>query len=62
MDILRLFLVIVAKRDLEYAYFDIKNAFTELYLDEDIYLSLLEGVSVKKGRVLKALRSLYRLK
>ena len=62
MDTLRLFLAIVAKFDLECCQFDIKNAFTESHLKEDIYLAPPEGVEVKKGKVLKALRSLYGLK
>ena len=51
MDTLRLFFAIVAIEDLEYSHYDIKNAFTELYLKEDIYLKLLKGISIKKGRV-----------
>ena len=62
IDTLRIFLAIVAKLDLECCHFDIKNAFTESQLKEDIYLSPPEGVDVKKGKVLKALRSLYGLK
>jgi len=62
MDTLRLFLAIVAKRDLECSHFDIKNAFTESHLKEDIFLAPPEGVTVTTGKVLKALRSLYGLK
>jgi hypothetical protein len=62
MDTLRLFLAMVAKRDLECSQFDIKNAFTESHLKEEIYLAPPEGVAVKKGHVLHALRSLYGLK
>ena len=62
MDTLRLFLAIVAKRDLECSHFDIKNAFTESHLKEDIFLAPPEGVTVTTGKALKALRSLYGLK
>lgn len=47
MDTLRLFLAIVAKRDLECFQFDIKNAFTESEIREDIYLSPPDGVNIK---------------
>lgn len=62
MDTLRLFLAIVAKEDLECSHFDIKNAFTESHLKEEIYLAPPQGVTVRKGHVLHALRSLYGLK
>ena len=62
MDTLRLFLAMVAKRDLECSYFDIKNAFTESRLKEKIYMSTPQGVEVKKGFALRVLRSLYGLK
>ena len=62
MDTLRLFLATVAKQGKECWQFDIKNAFTESYLKEDIYLTPPAGVKVKKGNVLKVLRSLYGLK
>jgi len=51
-----------AKRDLVCWQFDINNAFTESRLKEDIYLAPPAGVTVTKGKVLKALRSLYGLK
>ena len=62
MDTLRLFLAMVAERDLECSQFDIKNAFTESHLKEEIFLAPPEGVTVTTGKVLKALRSLYGLK
>ncbi|KAF7564387.1 uncharacterized protein PtrM4_152160, partial [Pyrenophora tritici-repentis] len=62
MDTLRLFLATVAKQGMECWQWDIKNAFTESYLKEDIYLTTPAGVKVKKGNVLKVLRSLYGLK
>jgi hypothetical protein len=62
LDTLRKFLAIVAKADLECSHFDIKNAFTESHLKEDIYLAPPQGVQVQKGHVLHALRTLYGLK
>ena len=62
MDTLRLFLATVAKEDLECRHYDIKNAFTEAHLREQIYLSPPKGVDVKPGYCLQALRSLYGLK
>jgi hypothetical protein len=62
MDTLRLFLATVAAEDLECFHYDIKNAFTESHLKEQILLKPPEGVHVKKGHVLKVLRSLYGLK
>jgi hypothetical protein len=57
-----MFLAIVANEDLECSHFDIKNAFTESHLKEEIYLAPPQGVHVQKGHVLHALRSLYGLK
>ncbi|KAF7572242.1 hypothetical protein PtrM4_097420 [Pyrenophora tritici-repentis] len=62
MDTLRLFMATVAAENLECFHFDIKNAFTESHLKEEIFLKQPQGVEVKKGYVLKVLRSLYGLK
>lgn len=62
MDTLRVFAACVAAEDLECHHFDIKNAFTESELKEDIYLKAPFGIDVKKGQALKVLRSLYGLK
>ena len=62
MDILRIFLIIMAIEDLEYNYFNIKNAFTKSILKERIFLSKPKGVLVRDGYVLHILRSLYSLK
>ncbi|KAI0996464.1 hypothetical protein K3495_g11716, partial [Podosphaera aphanis] len=56
MDTLRLFLALVTRHDLECRQFDIKNAFTESTLKEEIYLAPPEGLEIKKGHVLRALR------
>ena len=55
MDTLRQFLAVVAKEDKECRHYDIKNAFTEAHLKEDIYFSKPKGVEVRKGYVLTAL-------
>jgi hypothetical protein len=62
MATMRAFLSIVAAEDLECNHYDIKNAFTESEMKEDIYMSPPQGVKVKTGKVLKILRSLYGLK
>jgi hypothetical protein len=62
MDTLRLFLATVAAEDLECSQYDIKNAFTESHLKEEIYLEPPKGISLRKGYVWRALRSLYGLK
>jgi hypothetical protein len=62
MDTLRLFLATVAAEDLECSQYDIKNAFTKSHLEEEIYLEPPRGISIKKGYVWRALRSLYGLK
>ncbi|SLM41026.1 Reverse transcriptase, RNA-dependent DNA polymerase [Lasallia pustulata] len=62
VDTLRLFLAIAAKEDQELQTIDIRNAFTESKLKERIYLIPAEGIKVRKGYMLRALRSLYGLK
>jgi hypothetical protein len=62
IDILQLFLTTAAAEDLKYIYFNIKNIFTESYLKEKIYLSLLKNLNVKKDCALQVMHSLYRLK
>jgi hypothetical protein len=51
MDILRLFLVIVATEDLECSQYNIKNAFTKSYLKKEIYLEPPKDILLKKGYV-----------
>ncbi|TAQ86988.1 hypothetical protein B7494_g4697 [Chlorociboria aeruginascens] len=62
MDTLKLFLAVVAAKDLKCRQYDIKNAFTESYLKKEIYIKPPQGISVKKGRVWQALKSLYGFK
>jgi hypothetical protein len=57
-----MFLAIILKEDLKCSHFDIKNAFTESYLNKEIHSALSEGVHIQKSHVLHALYSLYRLK
>jgi hypothetical protein len=61
-DTLRLFLASVAAENLECRQYDIKNAFTESFLKEKIYMAAPPGFGIKKGHVLEILRSLYGLK
>src|SRR5204863_8784979 len=62
MDTLRIFLAIVAAKDLECCQYNIKNTFTESELQEKIYLSKPDGIPVHPGYALQALWSLYGLK
>jgi hypothetical protein len=59
---LHMFLAIVAKEDLECFYFDIKNAFTDSHLKEEIYLPPPQGIQDQKCPVLYSHSSLYSLK
>ena len=52
----------MVKLDWEYHAFDIKNTFIELPIKENIWFKVVDRVIVKKGRALRALRSLYELK
>ena len=52
----------VAKQNLKCWQFNIKNAFTKLKLQENIYLTPPKGVTITKGKQLKVKRSLYGLK
>lgn len=49
-DSLRAFLAIVASEDLEMMQFDIKMAFSNGNLEEDIYLLIPEGVKINKDK------------
>jgi len=57
-----MFFVLAAKLDLECEAFDIKNAFMESHLREEIWFEALNKVQFKKNHALRVLRSLYGLK
>ena len=59
---LRLFLAIVAVRNMECYQVDINNAFIESVLKEKIFIAASKGVNYLRGKVLRVLRSLYNLK
>ncbi|KAF2681455.1 hypothetical protein K458DRAFT_309655, partial [Lentithecium fluviatile CBS 122367] len=52
---LYLFSATIVVEDLEYFYYNIKNAFTKSYPKEIILLKLSKGVYIKKGYILKVL-------
>ncbi|KAI0994853.1 hypothetical protein K3495_g13329, partial [Podosphaera aphanis] len=62
IDTLRLILAMAASENLECSQFDIKNAFTESIMKEEIYATTSLGVEVRPGNVLQLLRSFYGLK
>ncbi len=63
MATMRAFFAMVACEDLECRQYDIKNAFTESKLDEELWMKLPQGVErTKGGTALHLLRSLYGLK
>jgi hypothetical protein len=63
MATLRAFMAVVACEDLECRQYDIKNAFTESQLKEEIWMKLPKGLRrVKPGHSVRLLRSLYGLK
>lgn len=61
-DSIRIILSIAAKYNLEMTQFDVKTAFLNGYLDEDIYIEIPEGVNINSKYVLKLNKSLYGLK
>jgi hypothetical protein len=58
----RLFFSVVASRDLECHQVDIKNAFVQSSLSEEIYMQQPPGYNDGSGQVLRLLKSLYGLK
>ncbi len=62
INTLRLFLAIVAKKDLECYHVNVNNAFTKAILMKDIYLTSFEDVNVAIEKILKINKSLYELK
>lgn len=61
-DSIRIILSIAAKYNLEIQQFDVKTAFLNGFLEEDIFIEFPKGVSVKNDFVLKLNKSLYGLK
>ncbi|CAK1579746.1 unnamed protein product [Parnassius mnemosyne] len=61
-DSIRIILSIAAKYKLENQQFDVKTAFLNGYLEENIFLEVPEGVILDKSYVLKLNKSLYGLK
>lgn len=62
MATVQAFLSVVAAEDLECWMWDVKNAFTEAKLTEEIFMAPPEGVPVKPGHCLRLNKSLYGLK
>ena len=62
MDILCVFLYLVALEDLKYYQVNINNIFTESTLKEDIYIAILLGIQIERGQTLKIDRNFYKLK
>jgi len=63
MATLRAFFAMVVCEDLECRQFDIKNAFTESKLSEELWMKILQRVKTNKsGTVICLICSLYRLK
>lgn len=61
-DSIRIIFSIAAKYNLEIQQFDVKTAFLNGDLEEEIYVEIPDGVLVDKSNVLKLNRSLYGLK
>jgi hypothetical protein len=62
MDFLRVLLVIVTIKDLEYHQININNTFIELKINKIIYIIPSKGVKILRKTALKVLKSLYNLK
>lgn len=61
-DSIRIILSIAAKYNLEIQQFDVKTAFLNGYLEEEIYISIPEGLHINSKYVLRLHKSLYGLK
>ena len=59
---LRILLYFMALEDMEAEQVDVNNVFTESIFEEDIYMSLLSGLTLFRRCVLKLNRSFYGLK
>lgn len=66
LPLVRVVIAIINKYDLEVCQLDVKTAFLNGIIDEEIYMEISEGVDksleVKKGKVCKLERALYGLK
>lgn len=62
MDSIRLMIAIAASKRMKITQFDVKSAFLNGNIDEDIYMQAPEGLSDTNGLVCKLNRSLYGLK
>lgn len=62
LESVRILLAIVARDDLELMHFDVKTAFLNGMLEEEIYMDQPRGYPEKSGYVCKLKRSLYGLK
>ena len=52
----------IVKKNLYMHIVDVNNAFTELFLKENIFMTTPPGVEIPLGKVFKILKSLYGLK
>lgn len=62
MPTIRMLLSVGMKYDLEIHHMDVKTAFLNGFIQEDIYLKVPDGIEVPPGHVLKLEKSLYGLK
>lgn len=62
MDSVRLLFALCAQYDLEYCQFDIKTAFLNGFIDEELYLAPPKGLKIEEGHTCRLRRSLYGLK
>ena len=62
MNSIKVLLALATQYNLEIHQLDVKTAFLNGYIDEDIYMSLPEGVIAPSNMVCKLIKSLYGLK
>lgn len=62
IDTLRMFMAIVAARNLKSHWVDVNNTFTKSELDQRLYFSPLDDVKIKQSRIFQVLQSFYRPK
>ncbi len=61
-NILHIFLILVALKDLKYHQINVNNVFTELFLKKTIYITLFFKITTISNYALYILHSLYDLK